>query len=138
MKAEVCNRARAIEQRSQGKIGIPTLLETDIPNAIRVAIAILAGKSLSGSWQHECRDVGRILQPAAGGDANDLLLVREAFRRNGLLRPHLHLVVGRTIDEMGNLTLTEKAFRQLLVMEPDSECGDLLTAQTSVAVLGKR
>ena len=136
--AEVCNRARAIEQRARGGIGIPALFTTDVPNAIRVALAILIGKSLSGSWQHECRYVGTILQPAAGADVNDLLSVREAFRRSGLLRPHVHCDVGRTIDEMGNITLAEGAFRRLLALEPDSECDELMKARSIVSVCGKR
>jgi hypothetical protein len=136
--AEVCNRARAIEQRARGSIGIPALFQADVPNAIRVAIAILVGKSLSGSWMHECRDVGRFLQPAAGADANDLIAVREAFRKSGLLRQHIHCETGRTVDEMGNLSLTEGSFRKLLALEPDSECDDIIKARQLVGVPGKR
>jgi hypothetical protein len=136
--AEVCNRARAIEQRARGSIGIPALFQADVPNAIRVAIAILVGKSLSGSWMHECRDVGSFLQPAAGADANDLIAVREAFRKSGLLRQHIHCETGRTVDEMGNLSLTEGSFRKLLALEPDSECDDIIKARQLVGVPSKR
>jgi len=136
--AEVCNRARAVEQRARGGIGIPTLFAADVSNAVRVALAILIGKSLSGSWQHECRFVGTLLQPAAGADSNDLITVREAFRKGGLLRPHLHCEVGRTVDEMGNLTLTEAAFRKLLALEPDNECDDIIKARALVATVGRK
>ena len=136
--AEVCNRARAIEQRARGGIGIPALLSADVPNAIRVATAILVCKSHSGSWQHECRSVGTLLQPAAGADITDLITVREAFRKAGLLRPNLHCEPGRTLDETSNLTLTETAFRKLLALEPDSECDDIIKARALVAALGKR
>jgi len=136
--AEVCNRARAIEQRARGSIGIPALFPADVPNAIRVALAILIGKSLSGSWGHECRNVGTLLQPSAGADPGDLLAVREAFRKGGLLRAHMHVETGRTVDEMGNLTLTEGAFRRLLALEPDSECEDIIRARQIVAACGKR
>lgn len=136
--AEVCNRARAIEQRSRGNIGIPALFESDVPNAIRVTVAILIGKSLSGAWMHECRSVGSILQPAAGADFNDLLAVREAFRLGGMLRQHCHCDPGRTIDEIGSLSLTEGAFRRLLALEPDTECDEIVKARAMVAVCGKR
>lgn len=136
--AEVCNRARAIEQRARGGIGVPTLFATDVPNAIRVALAILVGKSLSGSWSHECRSVGTMLQPAAGADINDLLVVREAFRKGGIIRPHIHCEIGRTVEEMSNLAITEAAFRRLLALEPDSECDDLVRARAIVGVNGRR
>ena len=136
--AEVCNRARAIEQRARGSIGIPALFPADVPNAIRVAVAILIGKSLSGSWGHESRNVGTFLQPAAGADPSDLLAVREAFRKGGLLRQHILCDAGRTMDEMSNLSLKEGAFRRLLALEPDSECDDLLKARALVALNGKR
>ena len=136
--AEVCNRARAIEQRSRGTIGVPALFESDIPNAIRVALSILVGKSFSGSWQHECRYVGTILQPAAGADVNDILIVRESFRKSGLLRPHILCDAGRTLEEMKNLTMSEKSFRRFLALEPDSECEELIKAQTLVALCGRR
>jgi hypothetical protein len=136
--AEVCNRSRAIEQRSRGTIGVPTIFDSDVPNAIRVALAILAGKSFSGSWQHECRYVGTILQPAAGAEINDILTVRESFRKGGLLRQHILCESGRTLEEMKNLAMSEKSFRKFLALEPDSECEDLLKAQALVAVSGRR
>lgn len=114
-----------------------SLRAADVPNAVRVAVAILIGKSLSGAWTHECRFVGSMLQPAAGAECNDLVTVREAFRKDGMLRPHVLCDAGRTLDEMGSLTLTEGAFRKLLALEPDSECEDLLKAQALVAVNGK-
>ena len=136
--AEVCNRTRAIEQRSRGTIGVPTLFDNDVPNAIRVALSILVGKSFSGSWQHECRYVGTILQPAAGADINDILTVRESFRRGGLLRQHILCDSGRTLEELKNLAMSEKSFRKFLALEPDSECEELLKAQALVAVCGRR
>ena len=138
MIADVCNRARAIEQRSKSMIGVPTLFEADVPNAIRVALAILVGKSFSGSWQHECRYVGTMLLPSAGGDINDTLTVREAFRRNGLLRPHILCEPGRTIEEIGNLAMNERSFRRFLALEPDSECEELVNARMLVALNGRR
>jgi hypothetical protein len=136
--AEVCNRARAVEQRARGGIGVPALFGTDVPNAIRVAVAILAEKSASGSFHHECRNVGTLLSPAAGTEPNDLLAVRESFRRGGILRPHVLCEVGRTIDEMSNLTLMEGAFRRFLALEPDTECDDLINARALVSVVGRR
>ena len=136
--AEACNRTRAIEQRSKGLIGVPTLFSTDVPNAIRVALSILVGKSFSGSWQHECRHVGTLLLPSAGADINDTLVVREAFRRNGLLRPHILCEPGRTIEEIGNLAMSERSFRKFLALEPDSECEELINARALVAVSGRR
>lgn len=136
--AEVCNRARAIEQRARGAIGIPVLFGADAPNAIRVAMAILIGKSFSGSWYHECRTVGGILQPAAGTDINDLIIVREAWRKGGVLRQHCHCESGRTIDETYNLTLTEGAFRRILALESDSECDDIIKAKALVGASGRR
>ena len=136
--AEVCNRARAIEQRSRGTIGVPTIFESDVPNCIRVALAILSGKSFSGSWQHECRYLGTLLQPAAGASIEETLIVRESFRKGGLLRQHILCESGRTLEELKNLALSEKSFRKFLALEPDSECEDLLKAQALVAAIGRR
>ena len=136
--ADTCNKLRAIEQRAKGGIGIPAVFETDVPNCIRVAVAIFAGRAISGSWGHETRYVGNLLQPAGGDSPQDLLTVRESFRKTGLLRQHIHCEPGRTIDEMGNLTLSETSFRKLLALEPDSECDELFNARSMVALLGRR
>jgi hypothetical protein len=136
--AETCNKLRSIEQRARGCIGIPALLGEDVPNAIRLVLAILAGKSLSGYWSHETHHVGAILLPAGGTDPQDLITVREAFRKSGCLRPHIRFEAGRTLDEMSNLTLTETAFRQFLALEPDSECDDVVRAREMIAQLGRR
>jgi len=129
---ERCNKLRAIEQRSKGAIGIPSVLGKDVPNAIRVAVAILAGKATSGSWPHETHSVGSLLQPAGGADPKDLLAVREAFRQCGILRPHIHCEQARTIDELSNLAITETSYRLLLALEPDSECDELIKARKLV------
>ena len=136
--ADACNKLRAIEQRARGGIGIPTVLGTDVPNAIRAAVAILAGKSLSGHWSHETHHLGVLLLSAGGNNPQDLLAVREAFRKTGLLRPHVRCEPGRTLDELSNLTLTESSFRQLLALEPDSECDDMIRAKELVGVIGRR
>jgi|GEM_PF-1540455 len=135
--ADVCNKSRAIEQRSKGSIGIPALFGKDVPNVIRSALAILVGKSLMGVWNVECRSVANLLTPAGGADPLELMAVREAFRKDGLLRQYIHCEPARTIDEMTNVTLTEVAFRKLLALEPDYECEQLLNARALVAVSGK-
>jgi hypothetical protein len=136
--AEVCNRARAIEQRARGGIGIPAVFGSDVPNTIRVAIAVLAGNSLTGAWSHECRVLGTLVQTAGGADPQELLTIREAFRKGGLLRKHCHCDPGRTMGEIGNVTLTESVFRKLLALEPDDECDELLRARALLGVTGKR
>lgn len=139
--ADTCNKLRALEQRARGEIGIPALFGTDVPNVIRVAVSLLAGKSTSGLFPHETRRLSDFLVPAAGNTPQDLVTVREAFRKTGILRPHIHCNVGRTFDEMDYLTFTESAFRKLLALEPDSECEDLFKARelvaTSVTLNGK-
>lgn len=136
--AETCNKLRSIEQRTRGVIGIPALFGEDKPNAIRIVLAILAGKAVSGYWSHEVHHVGAILLPAGGTNPQDLITVREAFRKTGCLRPHIRFEAGRTIDEMSNLTLTETAIRQFLALEPDTECDDVVGARELVALLGRR
>jgi hypothetical protein len=136
--ADACNKLRSVEQRGRGCIGIPAVLGADVPNAIRTAVAILAGKSISGHWTHETHHLGTLLLPAGGNNPQDLLAVREAFRKTGLLRPHVRCELGRTLDELSNLTLAESTFRQLLALEPDSECEDVIRARELVAVLGRR
>ncbi|MDD2600027.1 MAG: hypothetical protein PHO37_12515 [Kiritimatiellae bacterium] len=117
-----CNKLRAIEQSSNGAIGIPALFGTDLPNPIRIAIAILAGKATSGAWPHATHCVGTMLQPSAGTSPKDLLLVRESFSKSGALRPHIHCRLARVIDEISDLTLRESSYRRLLALEPDYEC----------------
>lgn len=136
--ADVCNKLRAIEQRAKGGIGIPAVFGADVANSIRVAVSILAGRSISGAWAHETRCVGTLLQPSGGDNPQDLLTVREAFRKTGLLRQHVHCEPGRTIDEMGNLSISETSFRRLLALEPDSECDELFKARSLVALVGRR
>lgn len=138
--ADLCNKERAIEQRSGGKLGIPAVFSQDIPNVLRVVVAVLGAKALSGGvLEVDTRSLGRLGSLAAGGhNPDDLLIVREAFRKSGLLRPHCHVDAGRTLDELANITLTENAFRKLLGLEPDSECDDLMRARALVAVMGKR
>lgn len=136
--ADGCNKMRAIEQRAKGSIGIPALFGLDVANSIRAAVAILASKALSDAWHHETRSVGILLPSAGGSDPHELITVREAFRKNGLLRPYIHCETGRTLDEFGNLTLKETSFRTLLNLEPDSECDDLIMARQLVAVSSKR
>ena len=134
--AEVCNKLRAIDQRSRGVLGVPALFAVDVPNAIRDVIAILVGKSLSGSWPHECRNLGNLLPASGGADPQELITVREAFRKGGLMRQHIHAEPGRTLDELANLTLSEASFRKLLALEPDSECDELAKARALVAAVG--
>lgn len=131
--ADTCNKLRSIEQRGRGEIGVPVLFGQDVPNVIRLAVSILVGKSISGRYPHETRRLGDFLMPVGGNCPKDLLTIREAFRKTGLLRPHVHCSLGRTIDEIDNLTLTESSFRQLLALEPDSECGDLYKARELVS-----
>jgi len=135
--AEVCNKLRSIEQRAKGCIGIPVLFDADVPNVIRVVIAFLAGKATSGIWMQETRYLSTLLQPAGGSNPGDLLAVREAFRKTGLLRPYVHCESGRTLDELCDLVLTETSYRKLLALEPDSECDDLAEARKLVAFSGK-
>ena len=134
--AEVSNKLRAIEQRSRGVLGVPALFEVDVPNVIRGVIAILVGKSLAGSWPHECRNLGNLLPASGGVDPRELMTVREAFRRSGILRQHINGDPGRTLDEMSNLTLSEVSFRKLLALETDNECADLVKARALVAAVG--
>lgn len=136
--AETCNRARAIEQLAHGCIGVPALFGVDIPNAIRVVVAILLGKSLAGTWTYESKNVGALLLPASGGNADDMIVAREAFSSRGILRKHIHCELGRTIDETDKLSLTESAFRTLLALEPDSECEDLIQARSLASTNGRR
>jgi hypothetical protein len=138
--ADLCNNQRAIEQRSGIKLGIPSLFGHDLPNVLRVLVAVLGAKALSGGvLEVDTRSLGRLGSLAAGAHSpDDLLIVREAFRKSGLLRPHCHVDMGRTLDELANISLTESSFRKLLGLEPDSECDDLMRARALVAVMGKR
>ena len=136
--AEVCNKARAIEQRAKGILGIPALFGADVPNSLRVAVAVLAEKCLKGAWTHECRYAGMLVLISGGADPQELLSVREAFRKGGILWRHCHCDAGRTLDEAANLTLTETSFRKYLALEPDYECEEIIEARKLVNLLGKR
>ena len=136
--AEVANKARAIEQRAKGSLGIPVLFNSDVPNSLRVAVAVMAEKSLKSAWTHECRYVGTLVLISGGADPQELLSVREAFRKGGILRQHCHCDQGRTLDEAGNLTLTETSFRKYLALEPDHECEEIIEARRLVNLIGKR
>lgn len=138
--ADQCNKQRAIEQRSGGSIGIPAVFGTDLPNVLRAVVAVLAAKALAGNLlEADTRYLSRLAALCATtASPDDLLAVREAFRKVGALRPQVYVEAGRTLDELGNITLTETAFRKLLALEPDSECDDLMQAKALVGVTGRR
>jgi hypothetical protein len=60
-------------------------------------------------------------ETVAGNDPKELLLVHDAFRSDGALRPLVHFHSGRTVGELTDLTMTEEAFRKLLALSPDLE-----------------
>ena len=130
--SEICDRMRVMETNARGAIGIPAVFKQDVPNVIRIAVAFLAGKSLSASLYQETRTVAALCEMAGGNAPDEMLLLREAMVRSGVLRPHIHCTAGRTIDELENLTLTENAFRKLLSLEPDSEMADIVASQSMV------
>ena len=127
---QACNQLRSIEQLSRHELGVVRLMGEDVPNSIRVLMAILIGKSLAGSWTYELRNVGTLILPAAGDDVAEQLAVREAFGQNGMMRKYVLCKVGRTIDETSDLTFKESAFRTILALEPDTECDELLEENT--------
>ena len=129
---EVCNQTRAVEQMSRGSLGTHALLGTDLPNALRVAVAVVITKNLTGTCTTECRYLGNLIQVAGGAEIADQILVRQAFERKGVLRPHILCEVGRTLDEFSNITLSESAFRKIAALDADSECDELIRARALV------
>ena len=134
---EVCNQTRAVEQMSRGSLGIPAVFGEDLQNCLRIAVAVMVTKSLTGTCTSDCRYLGNLIQVAAG-EIPDQITVRQAFERKGVLRPHILCEVGRTLDEFSNITLTESAFRKIAALDGDSECDELLRARALVAVSGRR
>ena len=134
---DVCDQTRAIEQLAEGELGIPVQFGADVPDPIRIVVALLLGKALSGAWEYDSKDVGTIVLSASGCNVAIMLLVREAFASQGILRKHIHCELGRTVDENYNLSLKESTFRTLLALESDSEHEELIKAKTLVIRNGK-
>jgi len=124
------NRMRPIEKRSHGKLGIRALFGAkDVPPVVRMAVAMLAMKGLCAAFAMECRSVSSLSEAVAAGKPRDMLTIREAFRKQGILRPFVMLITDRTVDEFADITLRESAFRSLLALEPDQECDEWIRAR---------
>ena len=124
--SRLCDKLRAIERRGKGVIGLPALGCRDLPNPLRVAVSILAGKMLSHSLSFEARNLAQLAQTAAADIPRDLLLVRDAFRPDGVLRPYVVFRFGRSLDEFSEISLTERAFLSYLHQPKNEEVESML------------
>lgn len=111
--AAICNEMRTYEKNHKG-IGVLALFKRDVPDVIRVAVAMLLAQSHSGAVDHDCRSVSRLAQCAAGDDVAGLVTIREAFHSNGTLRPFVNFDYGRSVDELDRLGFKESAVCRLL------------------------
>jgi hypothetical protein len=104
------------EQESGNKIGVLALLGAEPPPPIRLALSLLLARSLCDSVSDRVSTVGEIAEFSVGTQSpDDMLAVRQAFARHGVLRPHSELVMRGTLDQ-SRVSLAERAFAVMLAL----------------------
>ena len=117
LASEMCD----IEQKAGKKLGALALFGAEPEPPVRLAVALLTGKALSDSVASRVMTVGELAQFCVGNSCpDDLLIVRRAFARGGILRPHCVFQMGRSLDETRRLYLCEKSLGIALAL-PASE-----------------
>lgn len=117
---EMCAEIAELEPGNP-PIGGQALFNTaDIPEPIRCALALLALARISATVDADLRDVGDVVELAAGHDVVAALEVRQAFRAGSALRRQCHAERHPNIDRF-SVSLSEVALCKLLGEDPDDE-----------------
>jgi len=115
-----CEAMRRIEKDSRHRLGVGALTGSDLPDALRIAICILAGKCCTDAVQ--VTSVSALAELSAGHDAAGLLLVHEAMKKGGALRDYVSLdfLGARNLGE-ADPALTEAALERLFRLHASVE-----------------
>ncbi len=113
-----CEKQRKME--ADGGIGVACLFGHDVPDSIRVTLNLLIANAFVDSLRRSVSTVSELAELAVVRDPKGLFEVRDAFAKNGVLRPHVNLNVGRHIGELELPALKEKSLRILLALPLDA------------------
>jgi len=115
----VCNRLAQIE--AERPVGAMALIgDAEIPDSIRMVVAILALNRLSGPAESDFRKVSDLQDFCGGRCPKTALAIRDAFTLTGQLRPYVHLGPASVIDE-AMVVMKETAFAEVLGRTPSDE-----------------
>ena len=135
--ASLCDRMRIIERQAGGVLGVPALIQGDVPNPVRLVLALLVGKMLTDATSTETRRVSTLAETCGATEPMDLLTIHNAFKKQGVLRRHLLFEYGRTVSEINDPTLTEQAFCTFLNLPDDGEMSELAQMTRHLVKRGK-
>jgi hypothetical protein len=119
-----------------GAIGTKRLLGIEPPEIVRMVLALLVTARLSAVGSREVKRVNEILDFVGGRDPERSLQVRNLFRDDSILRPHIHLGLYPTpvIDE-GRVYLTEISMNKALGLASDNS--EVVCNAVALATNGK-
>jgi hypothetical protein len=126
-----CNQLKAIEAETNDTFGIAALLKEDVPDSVRIALAILTAQVLTG--EVTIHDIAHLSELAAGREPEGLVQIHEAFTcsPSGVLRTHCSLNF-RNAKNLGQVrpTLMESAFRIVCGLSVDVEFDEIIRVET--------
>ena len=125
--SELCQAMREIEnEKDDEPMGTNALLGQEPSEAIRITVVLFTLRNITDALSHSLNRVGEAIDYAAGREPTASIEVRQAFRSDGVLRPHFHVEPDATIDRY-YITLTESAFSTVLGLPQDVETQVLMS-----------
>jgi len=94
-------------------IGTGAILKGAPENLVRIVVSMMTAARLSSEVNRELRHIEDVVELASGRDAEDAVAVRNLFRSDGLLRPHITVAYGATLDESA-VRLREASLNRIL------------------------
>lgn len=114
--AQLADEMAALEQNST--VGTKALLGQDLGALVKTVVALMAVARFSPAVGRDARSVDDIVGLVGGSDPEDSIAVRALFREDSVLRPHLTISHGATLDDCP-VRLSESSLNRLLNQTPD-------------------
>ena len=113
--AVLAQEQRQVEEQAEMRLGVLALLDTEPALPVRLAVALLTGKALSGALSNRIDSVSELAEHAVpNSNPADILRIRQSFSRGGVLRPHCSFIMRRNLGSCQRVALTERAVGILL------------------------
>lgn len=107
---------------AEAGLGTLALFGQDHGNLLRIVVALLATARFDRSVGRDARCVEDVLSLVGARDPEDCLAVRALFRDDSMLKRHINLSSGVSLDDCG-VKIKESSLNRLLGQNPDdSEC----------------
>jgi len=101
------------EVEDHASVGTGAILQSAPDSLVRVVVSLLTAARLCAEVNRELRQVQDVVELASGHDTEDAVAVRNLFRNDGLLRPHVSMAYGATLDE-SEVRLKEASLNRIL------------------------